>query len=70
MYATSGTSSADGDSIGNHWKFAHLTDAFSTQRCDAVLGGRDSKARNGVTAVDRGGGEGGWERGGGALFFT
>ena len=43
--ATSGTTGAEGESIGNSWKFSHLADAFSTQWCDAALAARDSKAR-------------------------
>ena len=31
VLATSGTTSADGESTGNSWKFAHLANAFSTK---------------------------------------
>ena len=53
--ATSGTTGAEGESIGNSWKFAHVADAFSAQWGDAALAARDSKARTleaVVAAVD------------------
>ena len=44
VLATSGsTTGAEGESIGDSWKFSHLADAFSTQ--DAALAARDSNAR-------------------------
>ena len=46
MLATSGTTSAEGESIGNSWKFSHLVDAFSTQWGDAALAERDAKPGN------------------------
>ena len=55
MLATSGTTSVEGECIGNSWKFAHLVDAFSTQCGDAALAAKDSKARKSdavVAAVD------------------
>ena len=55
VLATSGTTGAEGDSIGNSWKFAHLVQALSTQWSDAALAARDAKARKSeavVTAVD------------------
>ena len=45
MLATSGTTSAEGESIGNRWKFAHLVKAFSTKCGDDKLAARDAKAR-------------------------
>ena len=55
VLATSGTTGAEGESVGNSWKFSHLADAFSTQWCDAALAARDDKARKSeavVAAVD------------------
>ena len=55
VLATSGTTSAEGENIGNSWTFAHLLKAFSTQWCDAALAARDAKARKSetvVTAID------------------
>ena len=45
VLATSGTTSADGESTGNSWKFAHLADAFSTKWRDAALAARDSNGQ-------------------------
>ena len=45
VLATSGTTGAEGESIGNSWKFSHLVEAFCTQWCDAALAARDAKAR-------------------------
>ena len=45
MLATSGTTSAEGDSIHNRKKLSHLVDAFSTQWSDAALAARDAEAR-------------------------
>ena len=53
--ATSGTTGAEGESIGNSWKFSHLVKAFCTQWGDAALAARDAKARKSeavVAAVD------------------
>ena len=44
VLATSGTD-AEGESIDNSWKIAHLAEAFSTQWCDAALEARDAEAR-------------------------
>ena len=55
MSATSGTTSAEGESIDNSWKLSHLVNAFSTQWGDAVLAARDADARKAeavVAAVD------------------
>ena len=55
VLATSGTTSAEGESIGNSWKCSHLVEAFCTQWCDAALAARDAKARKSdavVAAVD------------------
>ena len=55
VLATSGTTGAECESIGNSWKFAHLVEAFSTQWGDAALAARDAKARKAeavVAAVD------------------
>ena len=55
VLATSGTTGAEGESVGNSRKFAHLVEAFSTQWCDAALAARDAKARKSeavVAAVD------------------
>ena len=54
MLATSGTTGAEGESIGNSCKFSHLVEAFCTQWGDAALA-RDAKARKSeavVAAVD------------------
>ena len=45
VLATSGTTGAEGKSIGNSWKFSHLVEAFCTQWSDAALAARDAKAR-------------------------
>ena len=45
VLATSGTTGAEGESIGNSWKFSHLVEAFCTQCGDAALAARDAKAR-------------------------
>ena len=45
MLATSGTTGAEGESIGNSWKFSHLVGAFCTHWGDAALAARDAKAR-------------------------
>ena len=42
----SGTTGAEGESIGNSWKFSHLVEAFSTQWCHAALAARDAKPGN------------------------
>ena len=55
VLATSGTTGAEGESIGNSWPFSHLVEAFSTQWGDAALAARDAKARKSeavVAAVD------------------
>ena len=55
VLATSGTTGAEGESIGNSWKFSHLVEAFCTQWGDAALTARDAKARKSeafVAAVD------------------
>ena len=55
VLATSGTTGAEGESIGNSWKFSHLVEAFCTQWSDAALAARDAKARKSeavVAAVD------------------
>ena len=44
MVATSGTTSAESESLGNNWNLSHLVDAFSTQWCGASLAARDAKA--------------------------
>ena len=51
MLATSGTRGAEGGSIVNSWKFAHLADAFSTQWGDAALAARHSKAKKSEATV-------------------
>ena len=51
VLATSGTTGAEGESIGNSWKFAHLAEAFSAQWCDAALAARDAKARKSEAVV-------------------
>ena len=51
VLATSGTTSAEGESIGNSWKCENLVEAFSTQWCDAALTARDAKARESEAAV-------------------
>ena len=45
VLATSGTTGAEGENMGNSWQFSHLAATFSTQSCDAALAARDSKAR-------------------------
>ena len=45
MLATSGTTSAEGENIGNSWKFSHCVEAFCTQWCDAELAPRDANAK-------------------------
>ena len=55
VLATSGTTGAEGESIGNSWKFSHLVEAFCRQWSDAALAARDAKARKSeavVAAVD------------------
>ena len=55
MLATSGTTGAEGENIGNSWNFSHLVEAFGTQWSDAALAARDPKARKPevvVAAVD------------------
>ena len=55
VLATSGTTGAEGEIIGNSWKFSHLVEAFCTQRGDAALAARDAKAWKSeavVAAVD------------------
>ena len=37
VLATSRATGAEGESIGNSWKFPHFADAFCTQRSDAAL---------------------------------
>ena len=51
MLATSGTTGAEGESIGNSWKFFHLVEAFCTQWCDAALAARGAKARKSEAVV-------------------
>ena len=53
--ATSGSTGAEGESIGNSWKSSHLVEAFCRQWCDAALAARDAQARTSeavVAAVD------------------
>ena len=46
VLATSGTTGAEGDSIGNSWNFfLHLVESNSTQWCDAAVAARDSKGQ-------------------------
>ena len=55
MLATSGPTGAEGESIGDNWKFSHLVEAFSAQWGVAALAARDAKARKSepvVAAVD------------------
>ena len=55
VLATSGTTSAEGESNGNSWTCSHLEDALSTQWSDAALAAKDAKAKNTeamVAAVD------------------
>ena len=55
VLATSGTTGAEGESMGNSWKFSHHAEAFCTQWGDAALAARDAKARKSeavVAAVD------------------
>ena len=55
VLTTSGTTGAEGESIGNSWKFSHLAEAFSTQWSDSALAARGVKARKSeavVAAVD------------------
>ena len=40
VLATSGTTSAEGESIGNSWKFSPFVEAFSTQLGDVALAAR------------------------------
>ena len=42
VLATSGTTGAEGERIGNSWKFSHVVEAFCTQWSDAALAARDS----------------------------
>ena len=46
VLATSGTTSAEGDSIHNRKKLSHLVDAISTQWSDDALVARDAEARD------------------------
>ena len=55
VLATSATTGAEAESVGNSWIFSHLVEAFSTQWSDAALAARDAKARKSeavVAAVD------------------
>ena len=55
MLATSGTTGAEGESVGNSWKFSHLVEAFCAQWRVAALAARDAKARKSeavLAAVD------------------
>ena len=55
VLAAGGTTGAEGENIGNSWKFSHLVEAFCTQWSDAALAARDAKARKSeavVAAVD------------------
>ena len=55
VLAASGTTGAEGESIGNSWTFSHLVEAFCTQWCDAALAATDAKERKPeavVAAVD------------------
>ena len=54
VLATSGTAGAEGESIGNSWKFSHLVEAFCTKWCDAALAARDAKARKSEAVVAAG----------------
>ena len=49
--ARSGTTGAEGESIGNSWTFSHPVEAFSKQWCDAALPARDAKARKSEAVV-------------------
>ena len=51
VVATSGTTGAEGESIGNSWKFSHLVEAFCAQWCDAALGARDARKSEAVVAA-------------------
>ena len=51
VLARSGTTGAEGESTGNSWKFSHLVEVISTQRCDAALAARDAKARKSETVA-------------------
>ena len=51
VVATSGTTGAEGESIGNSWKFSHLVQAFCAQWCDAALGARDARKSEAVVAA-------------------
>ena len=51
VLGTSGTTGAEGESIGNSRKFSHLVEAFCTQWCDAALAARDAKARKSDAVV-------------------
>ena len=51
VLATSGTSSAAGEFIGNSRKFAHLVEAFRTRWGDAALAARETKARKSEAVV-------------------
>ena len=50
--ATSGTTSAEGESLDNSLKLSHLVDACSTWWCDAALAVRVAKARNTEAMVE------------------
>ena len=45
VLATSGTTGAEGESIGNSSKLSHLEEALITKWSDAALAARDSKAK-------------------------
>ena len=51
VLATSGTTGAEGESIGNSWKFSHLVEAFCRQWSDAALAARDARARKSEAVV-------------------
>ena len=56
VLATSGTTSAEGSSIGNSWKLADLVESFCTQWGDEAIAGRDSRTRRpdlAAATVDR-----------------
>ena len=51
VLATSGTTDAEGENIGNSWKFSHLVEAFCTQWNEAALSAREAKARKSEAVV-------------------
>ena len=51
VFATSGTTCAEGESVGNSWKFPHLVEAFCTQWGAAAVAARDPKARKSEAVV-------------------